>query len=281
MRDKPLKDLLNKSLSQEAPGFSAPLVTFDVLDDKICLFTVLDEGQSLETALILDELAVQHSNLVHLCLHVPLPLGEFDVEMPVEGIHDQFLQGFACLHLLAVLLVCNDSLLAFDYTQQLSIPGVPLPVRDTFLLFQDLQGTEIDPSDEGLLEYPLVPKDYLMLHVIFLEVPRELCVPSPLIEVLVKDLALKVGEVFDSLGLQVPQTLPLLLEGVQLAELSSRDLLLEKLLVHPLEFLLLLVVPECVEADLGYVFGPPQPGFLVRESLVSPHLLSKHDLGLE
>lgn len=50
---------------------------------------------------------------------------------------------------------------------------------------------------------------------------------------------------------------------------------------HPLEFLLLLVVPECVEADLGYVFGPPQPRLLVREYLVSPHLLSKHDQGLE
>ena len=201
--------------------------------------------------------------------------------MPIEGIHDQFLQGFACLHLLAVLLVRNHSLLAFDYTQQLSIPGVPVPVRDTFLLFQDLQGTEIYPSGEGLLKYPLVPIDHLMLHVIFLEAPRELSVPSPLIEVLVKDLALHASEVFDGLGLQVPQALPLLLEGVQLAELSSGYLLLEKFLGHPLEFLLLLVVPECVEADLGYVFGPPQPGLLVRESLVSPHLLSKHDLGLE
>jgi hypothetical protein len=120
-----------------------------------------------------------------------------------------------------------------------------------------------------------------MLHVIFLEAPRELCVPPPLIEVLVKDLALHVGKVFDCLGLHVPQALPLLLEGVQLAELSSGDLLLEKLLGHPLEFLLLLVMPECVKADLGNVFGPPQPGLLVRECLVSPHLLSKHDLGLE
>jgi hypothetical protein len=50
---------------------------------------------------------------------------------------------------------------------------------------------------------------------------------------------------------------------------------------HSLEFFLLLVVPECVEADLGYVFGPPQPGLLVRESLISPHLLSKHYRGLE
>ena len=113
--------------------------------------------------------------------------------MPVEGIHDQFLQGFACLHLLAVLLVSNDSLLALNYTQQLSIPGVPVPVRDTFLLFQDLQGTEVDPSGEGLLKYPLVPKDHLMLHVIILEAPRELSVPPPLIEVLVKDLALHVS----------------------------------------------------------------------------------------
>jgi hypothetical protein len=120
-----------------------------------------------------------------------------------------------------------------------------------------------------------------MLHVIFLEAPRELSVPSPLIEVLVKDLSLHASEVFDGLGLQVPQALPLLLEGVQLAELSSGYLLLEKLLGHPLKFLLLLVVPKCVKADLGYVFGPPQPGLLVRESLVSPHLLSKHDLGLE
>jgi len=243
VRDKLLKELLNKSLSQEGPGLSAPLVTFDVLDDEICFFTVLDEGQTLEAALILDELAVQHRNLVHLCLHVALPLGEFDLEMPVKGIHDQFLQGLACLHLLAVLLVNNDSLLTLNYTQQLPIPGVPVPVSDTFLLFQDLQGTEVDPSGEGLLEYPLVPKDHLMLHVIFLEAPRELSVPPPLIEVLVKDLALHVGEVFDGLGLQVPQALPLLLEGLQLTELSSGDLLLEKLLGHPLEFLLLLVVP--------------------------------------
>ena len=233
MRDKLLKELLNKSLSQEGPSLSAPLVTFDVLDYEICFFTVLYEGQTLETALILDELAVQHRNLVHLCLHIPLPLGEFDLEMPVEGVHHQFLEGLACLHLLAVLLVSNYSLLALDYTQQLSIPGVPVPVCDTFLLFQDLQGTEIDPSGEGLLDYPLVPKDHLMLHVIFLEAPRELCVPPPLIEVLVKDLTLHVREVFDGLGLQVPQALPLLLEDVQLAELSSGDLLLEKLLSHP------------------------------------------------
>ena len=72
-----------------------------------------------------------------------------------------------------------------------------------------------------------------MLHVIFLEIPRELGVPSPLIEELVKDLALHVSEVFDGLGLQIPQTLPLLLESVQLAELSSGYFLLEKLLGHP------------------------------------------------
>ena len=92
-----------------------------------------------------------------------------------------------------MLLIRNDSLLALDYTQQLSIPGVPVPVCDTFLLFQDLQGAEIDPSGEGLLKYPLVPIDHLMLHVIFLEGPRELSVPSPLIEELVKDLALHVS----------------------------------------------------------------------------------------
>jgi hypothetical protein len=40
-----------------------------------------------------------------------------------------------------------------------------------------------------------------MLHVIFLEAPRELSVPSPLFEVLVKDLALHASEVFDGLGL--------------------------------------------------------------------------------
>jgi hypothetical protein len=60
VRDKLLKELLNKSLSQEGPGLSAPLVTFEVLDDEICLFTVLYKGQTLETALILDELVVQY-----------------------------------------------------------------------------------------------------------------------------------------------------------------------------------------------------------------------------
>ena len=117
--------------------------------------------------------------------------------MPIEGIHDQFLQLFTCLHLLPVLLVSNGSVLTLNYTQQLSISGVPVPVRDTFLLFQDLQCTKVDPSGEGLLEYPLVPIDHLLLHVIFLEVPRELSVPSPPIEELIKDLALHVSEVFD------------------------------------------------------------------------------------
>ena len=131
------------------------------------------------------------------------------------------------------------------------------------------------------MDYPLVPVYHLMPHVPRLEIIRELRVPPPLLEVLVKDLALQAREVFDGLRFLVPQTLPLPLEGVQLAELSPRDLLLEKLLGHPLEFLLLLVVPECVEADLCYVLGPPQPGLLVRESLISPHLLSKHNRGLE
>jgi hypothetical protein len=60
VRDKLLKELLNKSLSKECPGLDASLVTFDVLDDKISLLTVLYEGQTLETALILDELSVQN-----------------------------------------------------------------------------------------------------------------------------------------------------------------------------------------------------------------------------
>ena len=214
-------------------------------------------------------------------LHVALPLGELDLEMPVECVHDQLLQGLACLHLLPVLLVRYHCLLALNHPQQLPIPGVPVAVRDASLLFQDLQGAEIDPPREGLLDYPLVSVYHLMPHVPCLEAPRELGVPSPLLEVLIKDLPLHVGKIFDGLRLLVPQALPLPLEGVQLAELSSGDLLLEKLLGYPLEFLLLLVMPECIEADLGYVFGPPQPGLLVRECLVSPHLLSKHDLGLK
>lgn len=277
MRDKLLEEFLNQSLGKEGPGLRAPLVTFDVLDDKISLFTVLDEGQTLQAALVFDELAVQHLYLVYLRLHVALPLSKLDLEMPVECVHDQLLQGLACLHLLPVLLIPYHSLLALNHPEQLPIPGLPVAVRDASLLLQDLQCAEIDPPREGLLDYPLVPVYHLMPHVACLEIFRELRVPPPLLEVLVKDLALEAREVFDGLRLLVPQTLPLPLEGVQLAELSSGDLLLEKFLGYPLEFLLLLVVPECVEADLGYVFGPPQPGLLVRESLISPHLLSKHD----
>jgi hypothetical protein len=58
--DKLLEEFLNQALGKEGPGLRAPLVTFDVLDDKISLLTVLDEGQTLEPALILDELPVQH-----------------------------------------------------------------------------------------------------------------------------------------------------------------------------------------------------------------------------
>lgn len=88
MSNKPLKELLNKSLSQEGPCLSPSLVTFNFLDGEICLFTVLNEGEALETALILDELAVQNRNLVYRYLHIALPLGEFNLKVPIEGVHD-------------------------------------------------------------------------------------------------------------------------------------------------------------------------------------------------
>ena len=281
VRDKLFEERLNQALGKEGPGLSAPLVPFDVLDNEVSLFTVLEEGQALQAALILDELAVQHLYLVYLRLHVALPLGEFDLDMPVECVHDQLLQSFACLDLLPVLLIPYHSLLALYHAQQLPVPGLPRAIRDAPLLLEDLQCPEIDPPREGLVDHPLIPIDHLLPHVPRLETFRELRVPPPLLEVLVKDLALEAREVFDGLRFLVPQTLPLPLQGVQLAELSPRDLLFEKLLGYPLEYLLLLVVPERVEADLGYIFGPPQPGLLVRESLVSPHLLSKHNRGLE
>ena len=138
VRDKLLEEFLNLALGKEGPGVRAPLVAFDVLDDEVSLFTVLEEGQALKAALIPDELAVQHLYLVYLRLHVALPLGEFDLDMPVECVHDQLLQGFACLDLLPVLLIAYHSLLALYHPEQLPVPGLPRAVRDAPLLLEDL-----------------------------------------------------------------------------------------------------------------------------------------------